>query len=86
MNFLIYCIKSSFNFTPFSSVMSDAKMEQAWYAGCKVASVAVPQFYQPAAVTGATSHKSLDRLHSVPHLQPLALASERKDEVVNSSD
>lgn len=32
------------------------------------------------------SHKSLDRLHSVPHLRPLALGSDREDEVVNSSD
>lgn len=31
-------------------------------------------------------HKSLDLLHSVPHLRPLALGSDREDEVVNSSD
>lgn len=45
----------------------------------------VQQLHQHAAAKGVPSHKSLDRLHSVPRLRPLALGSDREDEVVNSS-
>lgn len=86
MNFLIYCIKSSFNFTPILFSTSDGKMERKQCTDFVVASLAMQEVCQLAAVRREPSHKSLDPLHSAHHLRPSALRSDREEEVENSSE